>query len=178
MLARCSPAGALIFGSVTASPVAGDQGTGVRTDTQRNKLLCSGSRVSKFQLACRPLSRNTSNVAEWADSTSLSMTWDTAEASSILQRGCWRGKLRRRVWYSGGRSLPGVFQEPTSWCSLAANNCRGSNKSDSLTCLKPTGAARKDSSSMRSGSPPGCRDCESECARDLVRSVVARFGSR
>ena len=60
-------------GSVMASPFVGGQGTGGRTDTRTNVLLfwLSGLQVA----ACVSPSRNTSSMAEWADSTSRSMTW-------------------------------------------------------------------------------------------------------
>ena len=94
---------------------------------------------------------------------------DSAEESSILQRGCWRGKRQRRVWNSGGRSLHrhrcpsrtlpparvGVRLQPSP-VPAATNQL---HYPDSSRLVR-----RKDSSSMRSGSPPSCRDDGGGCA--------------
>ena len=96
---------------------------------------------------------------------------ERAEASSILQRGCWRGKLWRRVWSRHrclSRTLPlaRVGVQPTP-AAAATNQLHFSDSSQLVR--------RKDRSSMRSGSSPGCRDYGCGWWLDSVRvSRVSR----
>ena len=130
---------------------------------------------------CLSCSRNTSNMSEWADSTSLSFhDRDRVEASSILQRCCRRKDPATSlgIWRTISASTQVSFKNATSctsWCSrqptpaaAATNQLRYPDSSQLVR--------REDSSSMKSGPLPSCRDNGGGCARDLMR-LVARFCS-
>ena len=105
------------------------------------------------------------------------------EAGPILQTCDWAGQLRRRIWDVGGRSLhrhkcisttllpsrTGVRLQPTP----AAASSGLLYYPDSSRPLR-----RPESSSVRTGSLPGCQFYGNGRLRDLVRSVALAITHR
>ena len=79
------------------------QGCFVRTDSSARKSFLWRS-VLQVPV-CLSLPPQHSQLAEWTESTSRSLTGTECEASPVLQRGCWFGKLWRRTCDFGGRSM-------------------------------------------------------------------------
>ena len=106
---------------------------------------------------------------EWADSTSRSVTW--------------AGRIPTRFF----KKAVGAESSDDEFGILEGHKCLSRTLPPARVgvCLQlPLAAAATNqlhypnsSSPVRNGSPTGCRDSGSGCARDLVRSGVARFGS-
>ena len=165
----------LNMGGVSSALACGARISGIVAvgQTLRRASPLSGSQLSKFQPACpQPQHLQYVGMARWAGRKPARFFKKAVGVeSSDDEFGILSGGRRLHRHRCLSRTLPparvGVCLQPI----LAAAATTQLHYPDSSRLVR-----RKDCSSVRSGSPAGCRDFGSGRARDLMRSVVARVG--